>query len=312
MQNTTINRKYLFQIILIASLLFLLAVGLLGCGLFKKDSGQESSQEKQGEKIPKELEEIETKIESIFQILGGPVGEPQEKPSQQTKQDQEEPHASNQGQENPEEGSQGKEKASTQQNQSQDNASSQQVQKGQATKGDPWQQINLEIKDLHSGWNNFMPQATKKGATKEVIDGFSTALNDLTKIIAEKKTEQTLLAANRLYSQLPALYSLYKTKISPELKNMVYYTRNTVLASKMEDWGLAAKDMEEIKRSWAIMKNTIPEEQEDSISKLDLSIYELEKVIKEQNKALVTIKGELTLANISELQEAAQETGQKQ
>ncbi|MGI6451018.1 MAG: hypothetical protein ACOX3R_12330 [Desulfitobacteriia bacterium] len=50
----------------------------------------------------------------------------------------------------------------------------------------------------------------------------------------------------------------------------------------------------------------------DSTAKLDLSIYELEKVIKEQNAELVAIKGQLTLANITELNKAAQETGGKQ
>jgi hypothetical protein len=309
MRTTRLNRKYLFKTVLFVCLVLLIAAALLGCGLFKQNSGQESRQEKQSEKIPKQLEAIEANIENIFLALDGPVGKPQEEGAQQTQQGQEKP-PQNQGQEKPEAGSQGQEEAQSGTDQSKQPG--QQEQKGQASNKDPWQQISQEIKNLHSAWNDYLPEATKKGGKKEALDGFSSALNNLTKITAEKDSPKALLAANRLYYYVPDLYSLYQAKTSPELKRMIYYTRNSVLASKIADWGLASKDMEEIKSSWSIVKNTVSEEQMDSTAKLDLSIYELEKVIKEQNAELVAIKGQLTLANITELNEAAQETGGKQ
>ncbi len=73
-----------------------------------------------------------------------------------------------------------------------------------------------------------MPEVSKKGASKELIDGFSDALNSLTEVAQTKDKNKTMLAVNKLYATMPDIYSLYQTKVSPGLKLITYTTREVV------------------------------------------------------------------------------------
>lgn len=288
----------------ILSVVILALIFLPGCGLLNKNPGQQSQQQEQTEKVPKQLEEIEKNIEKIFLALGGPALESKEE-EEKEKQDQ----GQEKQQEDQQQGEQKQEdkKSSEGQDQSKSQDQDQGEQKNkQETQAppDPWQQVSQAIKSLHSGWNDYLPEVTKKGGSKELIDQFGTALNDLTKIADTRDKDKTLLAANVPYERIPDLYSLYKTKVSPELKRLIYYARNTVLLAKAGDWAKAGKNMEDLKSLWSLAENTIGKEQQEDAAKLDLSIYELEKVVKEKNGNLVEIKGKIALDNIGALIEA--------
>lgn len=276
---------------------FLITISpLTGCSIFK-GFAQQSNQQEQTDKIPKPLEEIEAAIENVFMTLDGPTLVAKDGSNQQGSSDSIQDESQGQknsapDQNNPagQEGQQGQEQQG-------------QAQKGQQSK-DPWQQLRKDINSMHSSWNEYLPEVTAKGAKKDVIDGFSNALNNLTKVAEKKNKNDALQAVNRLYSHLPEIYAVYKTKVPPELKSIIYYARNAVLSSAIADWTRASADMEEIKSRWSLVKNAVGEEQKEDSAKLDLSIYELEKVIKDKNKALVEIKGQLTLANIGSLQQS--------
>ncbi len=97
---------------------------------------------------------------------------------------------------------------------------------------------------------------------------------------------------------------MYKTKSSPELKRVIFHTRNSVLHAMAKDWDKATADIEDLKALWSIVKNTISKEQQEDATKLDLSIYELEKVVKEKDSDLVEIKGKITMTNVDTMQES--------
>jgi len=48
-----------------------------------------------------------------------------------------------------------------------------------------------------------LPLAAKKNAGRNLIDGFSTALNSLTDTVISKNKTNTLLAASYLYAYIP-------------------------------------------------------------------------------------------------------------
>lgn len=317
MQNTVLKHKINLKIILLSLLGIFLIIGCItGCGMFKKNSNQQQNPEGQTDKIPKQLQNIESNIEKIFLTLGGPsLGAKEEKSDQTTDKD------SSKSQESQGQGEEKQQESQGQQEQNEQKGSEGQkpeqgeepgTSKKQAGEQDPWQQITQQIKNLHFSWNEYLPEAIKKGAKKEVIDGFSEALNKLTKITEDKGAVKSLLTANQLYSYVPDLYSLYKTKTSPEFKRLGYYARNSILTARSSDWTKASSDIEELKSTWALVKNTIDKKQQEDSAKLDLSIYELDKVVKEKNKNLTEIKGEITLTNIEALQKSMEKEGGNQ
>jgi hypothetical protein len=152
-----------------------------------------------------------------------------------------------------------------------------------------------------------MPEIAKKGADMKLVDNFDNALNKLTTTVATKDTEKTLAAANALYSYIPDIYSLFKTKMSPEVKRMVYYTRNIIFETAKDNWNQVKKDGETLDKSWSLFRNTLEKEQQKIGDKLNFSIYELNKVVSEKNKHLADIKGRIVLSNIKELQKSFEE-----
>lgn len=297
-------RKSYFKIMAIYITIF--AFVLTGCGSSSKKSApqQQSTQtEQKSEKIPDQLVSIEDSVEKIIKELDGPsVGTKEEKKGGQQGQGAQQGQSSQQGQG-------GQQSQSGQQGQ----GGQQQGQTAQPTqKKDPWETITPIINTLHYSWNDYMPSAVKKGANRKLIDNFSDALNSLTNTIIEKNKVNTLLAANYLYAFIPDFYSLYKTETSPEIKRIRYYTRNAMLHAMTANWTQADSDLNSLKASWSLFKNTVTKDQQDDSNKLDFSISELEKVVKERNQPLTDIKGRIALSNVESLDKTSKKEEGKQ
>ena len=278
--------------VFLITLILLMSLTVVGCGIFKKDDQQNKSE--QSEKIPKPLTELETSLESIFQTLGAPATGDDKESSEQQKSSNEQKNS---------EGQKGTE----------DKEGGGEEQQGQGQKkNDPWERISQTLEKLHEQWNEYMPEAAEKSTDNKIIDTFSDSLNNLTNIIKEKDKVKTLLAANNLHSGIPEFYSFYKTKHVGEIKRMVFYTRSCILYSQSEKWTEVDSSMKNLESSWTFLKSALAKEEIESVSKLDLSIYELKKVVRVKDPQLINIKGRLTLANIEELEKALEESSEKE
>lgn len=285
-----------------AGMCLLLSLCLLtACG----QSGQQASpqqqsaqQQQQTEKEPQKLKDIENSIEEMIKELEGPsapVGGGEEQKGEQ-QQDGEQKSSQDKSSQQGEQNQQG-----------------QQGQQGQQPKQpeDPWKTVSSTIDQLHFQWNEFMPEAIKKGAGLKITDNFSNSLNYLTTTAGARDKKKTLLAANGLYGCIPDLFSLYRTKMSPEIKRMHYLIRNVILTSEAGDWVQAEKDINGLKASWVVSKGSLEKEQEKEQVKLDMSLAELEKVVKEKNQQLTAIKGRVALSNIQAVEKSYEKDSEK-
>lgn len=294
---------------------------LCACNQNKETPEPQAKQVKdteESDKVPKDLENIESSIEKIIKALEGPaVSMKDEKEEDQQNQDKSSSESEGQESEEKENNEENKEdegdkkensddQNSDEQKSSEDSANKSEPQKT-ATPKDPWQEISSTINKLHYQWNSYIPSATKKNATRGLIDNFDNSLNNLTSTIVTKDKNNTLLAANNLYLFIPDFYMLYKTPTSPEIKRIRYYIRNIVLNAAILNWEQAGKDIVSLKATWAIYKNTIDPKNQDLASKLDYSIYELEKVVNENNIYLTDIKGRIAISNTEGVEKAAKE-----
>ena len=281
-----------------------------GCGQSSQSEGQQQSTQgqQQTEKVPDTLKSLEEAIESIIAALDGPTAgtESQKKNSQggdksQQSQTSESSQQSQQGQQG-QQSQQSQQGQGQSQGQGQGQGQGQQTQPSQQKAKDLWKEIDTTISNLHYQWNDFEPEAIKKGLSRELTDKFSSNLNALTNEIALKDKNKTLAAANLLYSGIPDFYSLYKTKTSPEIKRMRYYARSAILSAVAGDWTKAASDTANLKASWTLFKNTLEKDQQELSGKLDLSIYELDKVVTAKDLRLTDIKGRVVLTNMAAIE----------
>jgi len=314
--------RLLLSVIFVISAVFLLS----GCGKEKKSpspEGQSSEEEQQSEKIPDDLKEIEESLEKIISYLDGPaVGIRKEENKDSIQGLKENATDKKEGESNKE--SQKKDEKSSEEKQEKKNdkeeegnkketsesegKSTSQDASGKTQQKDPWVEITPAINKMHYTWNSYMPQALKKGASQKVLDNFSNALNSLTNTIITKDKTNTLMAANYLYAYVPDLFALYRSKSPPEIKRIRYYARNATLNSHTANWTQAELDIDNLKSIWMVLRNMIDKDKQDSINKLDLSIAELEKVIKTKNQPLADIKGRISLSNIEEIEKSLEDT----
>jgi hypothetical protein len=303
--------KKIFHIIIIATTILMLFLSACGQNSNTQQSEQQSGQSSgQGGKVPEQLTGIEENIEKIIKTLNGPAIELKE----EKKQENTSKGSTNPNQQEQSKGSQNKQEQSNQSAESQQTGTSQKSQQSEQSKGsqqsqpskpeDPMDKLTPIINKLHYQWNEYMPQAVEKGADKKLADGFSSALNSLTTTIIGKNSTNTLMAANYLYAYIPDFYSLYPGNSSSAIKRITYYTRNAILNSITANWAQADTDINSLKASWSLYKNVITKNQPDESIKLDYSISELEKVIKEHNQPLADIKGRVAISNIQAIEKA--------
>lgn len=339
--NMNYKKSLIFKVICFGLLVFFIS----GCGKGDQDKSQNQQTEQTGsssKEAPKQLTEIENSIEKIILSLKGPAvsvkeenkGDSAESSKENTKSEgtasqgtkaegtksQGTKSEGTKSQGTKSEGTQSQstksqgtksESTGTQSTQSQGTQSGKQEQGGEAKKSaakDPWEEISPILFGMHNKWNSFMPIAAKKGANKDLLDNFSNALNNLTSTLPGKNKSNTLLSANSVYAYIPDFYSLFESKISPEVKKIRYYIRNIILNSDANNWDIADSDLIKLKDSWTLFKTGTSKEQQEITNKLDFSIYELEKVIKIKNKPLIYIKGKVALSNIEALEKSAEKS----
>ncbi|MCX7923384.1 MAG: hypothetical protein N3B21_15445 [Clostridia bacterium] len=306
----------------------ILALSLSGCSGSKQQQQpqtQSLQSEQQSDKVPEQLSAIEDNIENIFKTLNGPNVQTKEKKADD--QGKQEDTARNKEQEEGQGGGKSQEQGGGEQNGGggeeggqeqggekqggqggEDQGGQKNQDKQQTTQKpqpkDPWSDVNFNIRNLHYQWNSYMPTAVKAGANGALIDNFSNALNSLTTTALGKHRNNTLLAASYLYAFVPDLYSLYRTQSSPEIKRIRYYTRNSMLNAMTANWTQAESDINNLKSTWSLYKNTLGKDQQENSNKLDFSISELEKVVKARGQALTEIKGTVAISNIQDMEKA--------
>ena len=334
------NRTYMGKAAFTVSILLVL-LSVAGCGKSSQepDAQQQSVQQQQSqEKEPEKLKNIETRLETLIDTLGGPAVKMEEKQGEKGGgSDQKQQGTKQQGTQQQGGQQQGTQQQGTKQQGTQQQGGQQQGTQQQGTKqqggqqqggqqqggqqqggqqqggqqqgdqqkgGDKWSDIDTIISNLHYQWNEFMPEIAKKGADMKLVDNFDNALNKLTTTVTTKDSEKILSDANDLYSHIPDLYSLYRSKMSPEAKRMIYYTRNIILEAAKNNWEQVKKDDDSLEKSWNLFRNTLEKEQQQIGDQLNFSIYELNKVVTEKNKQLAEIKGRIALSNIKELEKS--------
>jgi hypothetical protein len=335
LKSGTDMKKYICIIYMAFMAAALILPAGCGQGSRRQEYQMQSEKEEQTrEEEPEKLKKLESKIEDLFETLGGPSikkengsskeeqgsrrQDTQQQDTQQGAQQQDKQQQGTQQQDTQQQGTQqqGTQQQGTQQQGTQEKGAQQQdtqqksakrqgtQQQGTQQTQVKWSEVDNIINSLHYQWNDLVPEISKKGPDMMLVDNFDNALNRLTTTAESRDAEKVLTSANALYSHMPDLFSLYRGKVSPEVKRMIYYVRNIIMESSKDNWETVKKDTDSIDKSWSLFKNTLEKEQQQISDKLNFSIYELKKVASGKEKQLTAIKGMIALNNIKELQQS--------
>lgn len=165
-----------------------------------------------------------------------------------------------------------------------------------------WKEIEKTVKDIHSNWNSLNLIVTKKGAKLNLINSMSTAINDLTLVANKKSKIDVLIYANGVYKYIPELEGLFSTDPSLDIKKLKFYGQDIDFKSEIQKWDEISKDLMDINSTWQILEVKLPKEAKATAEKFEVSISELQKTVKSQNKVLTKVKAEVFLKNLKSLE----------
>lgn len=285
---------------IIPMIIVFICFGALAGGCFKKPAKSPSKPPTQEKKESPNLEKLQTGIDSLVkefekEYLANQAPPPKpptpSKPAGQGQKAGQDEQGKSSGQQG------GQQQGGEQQGGQQQEGQQQGGPAAQATKPD-WAKFEKDIAKIHAEWNSFQPEAVKNGATLDMVDGFSQKLNELTTTLTRQDLYQALLAANELYERTVPFEKLFKTKSPPDAKRILYRMRRATYKALAGEDAEAAKDIDEALRVWETVKPQIKDTV--TLSKVEYSLKEMGRAIKEKDPNLIKIKAQISEKNIQD------------
>jgi len=168
---------------------------------------------------------------------------------------------------------------------------------------DKWEEINKKLEEIHSKWNSYEIEGMKKGVTSDISNRFKDSLNALTSSIEGKNIIGIYDYSSQTMLNLSPIFGLYKDEIWGEINKLKYLTYQSYLNTLKGD---DLKTIELLKGSEEdISKIRLKLEKNDSkikmLDKVNLSIEDMNKSLKENSIKLIRIKKDIIIKNLEEL-----------
>ena len=166
----------------------------------------------------------------------------------------------------------------------------------------PWSLVDQMIQGLHQQWNALEPNIIKVGAKPELIAGFETQLEKLTKEATGRRALPTLIEDNELYKFFADIEQLFETQVPPEIHRLRYNLNAILLQIKASDWTAAKLHLHELQEEWKYAQPRMTEADPGLTSQFDYSLTDLEQVVSKEDGSLAEIKARICLNNLGELE----------
>ena len=168
-----------------------------------------------------------------------------------------------------------------------------------------WINLDKKIEEIHNKWNIYEVEGVKKGIDVEGREKLKDSLNLLTKSIEERDIINIYDYGSESMLRLAPIFNIYKDEIKGNINKIKYYTyqsylkvikgRKTEAQNLLED---LSEDINQIRQ-----KLDKDEEKIKILDKTNLSIGDMQKVLKQNSVKLYRIKRDIIIKNLNELAE---------
>ena len=165
-----------------------------------------------------------------------------------------------------------------------------------------WQSEFSTLKDIHTSWNNLMPEAVQAGMSVESRNQFETALEDLTQQISKQKLEDSLAASLLVYKNFADLTKLFTAPVPAEFYQLKYEIMAAIFEASRKNWTAAAEHAPKFKESWVYLSAQAKDADPKIVSRTEFAVLDLEKAVQSKQMELVTIKGQIAMTNLKSLE----------
>jgi hypothetical protein len=298
----------------------------------QKPAGNSSSEQKP--KAPSELKTLSVELDQLIAELDKKMKAQEKSPLQQKSQLN--PMAQNQNQSQGQEqgqsqsqSNQGQAQQSGQSSQSSNNQSNNQNQSSNSGQGGQsqqsqtatsaqksptqgtsqstpattdWQKEFAGIKKIHTSWNSIMPEAVEAGMTVEARNQFNKSLDQLTQDVSQQKLEASMTSALTLYKNYADMAQIFSNSVPAEYYQVKYALMNTIFTASQQNWTSAEQMAAQARQHWAYLAAQAKDADQKAMSRADFAIMDLEQAVKNRQKDLIIIKGEIAMTNLKNLE----------
>lgn len=166
-----------------------------------------------------------------------------------------------------------------------------------------WDQADKKMKEVHSFWISYEAEGMKKGATSDKGSEFETALNKMTKAIANRRILDSFDYGSQSLQGLKSYYDLYGDEIGGDIAQLEYLVYQYYIRARAGDKESAsrivANENEAVNRIRLKLKDD--KKKEDDLDRIALAIKNLPRSLKEDSKQLFIIKRDTLIEDLKAL-----------
>lgn len=163
-----------------------------------------------------------------------------------------------------------------------------------------WNSLEKLVDQIHRDWNSYEIESRKKGASIDKGKDFKNNLNNITKGVEKRDTNDIVEAISRSMHSIAYFFNLYKDDINGYLCRIKYAVLQAYLHP---DNG--KEILTEMEEDISIIKQRLEKDKAKSqnLDRLSLSIKDMENSLEENSIKLLKVKKDVIFKNIDSLKQ---------
>lgn len=171
-----------------------------------------------------------------------------------------------------------------------------------AAGGKEWKEEMELVRTLHRDWNSLEPEAITKGMTSTTQAALEENLARLTRAVEGRQALEAQLAANQVYRYYIEVAARFKTKIPPNLERVRYHVTEARLQAEQGSWANAQEEAKKALEIWHRLSYSLTKIERRTLNQMEHSLTDLIDAVGEMSMILTSIKTEIALQNIENLE----------
>lgn len=167
-----------------------------------------------------------------------------------------------------------------------------------------WDEMNVEIKKIHDQWNSFETEGMKKVTIGSDTNKVKDSINNLTLAVENKDNFSIIDNGSQLLMNIAPFFDAYKDELRGDICNIKYYIYQSFLMGEKGELEKASNIIPNVDIQLNDLNSKIVKDPKKmkALEKLSLSIKDFENVLNKNSNNLLTIKRDIVLKNIKELE----------
>ena len=152
-----------------------------------------------------------------------------------------------------------------------------------------WDKIGTDVTDIANAWASYEPQADKDGASQELQDAMTTAIEELQSASVAKDPAATMQGSNDVSAAVVEMFALYHPKIPVDIGRLDVLERQVILDVAARDYAAATTSLALARSDWEKVKPSVLDlDGRDVAAQFEASLAAQESALNAKDDAALT------------------------